>query len=276
MTPVVIIARKEFQRCVRNRWIVATTLLMLALSMSLALLGSAPMGTVATGRLSITIVSLSSLTIFLVPLIALMLSFDTVVGDTENGTLFLLLTYPVQRWQIIAGKFVGHTAVLSLATIIGYGTAGLAVGLMAEGTGIDAWTAFATMSGSSVLLGMAFLAIGCLISVLVKERGTAAGLAVAMWLIFVLLFDMGLLGLLVADKGATLKAGTVTALMMLNPADVYRMLNLTGSSEIAALSGMATVGKAGQVSQQLLAAILVAWSVIPLTLAMLVFRRREL
>ena len=42
------------------------------------------------------VVSLSSLTIFLVPLIALLLSHDAIVGEAERGTLLLLLSYPVR------------------------------------------------------------------------------------------------------------------------------------------------------------------------------------
>ncbi len=276
MTPVLIIADKEFRRAVRNRWIVATTLLMLGLSLSLSLLGSAPTGTVSADRLGITVVSLSSLSTFLVPLIALMLSFDAIVGEMEGGTLLLLLTYPVRRWHIIAGKFLGHTSVLAVATLLGYGTAGLAVGLFEDTTDFATWVSFGTMCASTVLLGMAFLAMGYVASTLVRERGTAAGLAVTVWLVFVLLFDMALLGLLVADQGATLTVDAVNALLMLNPADVYRMLNLTGSGEVAALAGLSGLSGSGTVSWQMLAVALLAWSAMPFGLAVLIFQRREL
>lgn len=276
MNALLIIAGNEFKCAVRNRWIAATTLLMLALSLSLSLLGSAPTGSVDADRLGITIVSLSSLSTFLIPLIALMLSYDAIVGEMENGTLLLLLTYPVRRWQIVAGKFMGHTAVLTVATLLGYGSAGLAVGLMESNADPETWLAFLSMCGSSVLLGMAFLALGYLVSVLVRERGTAAGLAVAVWLLFVLLFDMALLGALVADQGQTLKANTVTALLMFNPADIYRMLNLMGTPDIAALAGMAGVGETVALSVPVLAGTLLLWSAVPIGLAILVFKRREL
>ncbi len=276
MNAIAILTRKEIQRGIRNRWVVATTLLMLALSLSIAFLGSAPTGTIGAARLSVTVVSLSSLTIFLIPLIALMLSYDAVIGEVENGTMLLLLTYPVARWQVIAGKFLGHTAILAVATAIGYGAAGIAVGLAEGGTETAVWLSLATMTGSSVTLGAAFLALGYLISVIVRERGTAAGLAVAVWLLFVLLFDMGLLGVLVADKGATLKADAVNLLMMLNPADIYRLLNLTTSPDIAALSGMASLGGKGILPAGVLISALTAWIAVPLGLAALIFRRREI
>ena len=276
MRPVAVLAWKEIQRGIRNRWVVATTLLMLALSLSIAFLGSAPTGTLGADPLSVTVVSLSSLTIFLIPLIALMLAYDAIIGEVENGTMLLLLTYPVARWQVVVGKFLGHTVILAVATVIGYGAAGVAVGFTSDGTGPVAWVSLATMTVSSVVLGTVFLTLGYLVSVLVRERGTAAGLAVAVWLVFVLLFDMGLLGVLVADKGATLNAGTVSLVMMLNPADIYRMLNLTATPDIAALAGMASMtGKAVPTSAALVAA-LAAWVLLPLFLASAVFSRREI
>src|SRR3546814_17595274 len=64
------LAMQEIRAGLRNRWVVATTLLLAALSLSLALLGSAPTGVVKADPLAVVVVSLASLTIFLVPLIA--------------------------------------------------------------------------------------------------------------------------------------------------------------------------------------------------------------
>src|SRR3546814_13191470 len=88
------------------------------------MLGSTPTGTVGASPFGGVVVSLASLTIFLLPLLALLLSFDAVVGEAERGTLLLLLAYPVGRWQVVLGKFLGHASILALAPVIGYGAAG--------------------------------------------------------------------------------------------------------------------------------------------------------
>ena len=147
-------------------------------------------------------VSLSSLSIFLVPLIAMLLAYDAIVGEADRGTLALLLSYPVARWQVMAGKFAGHLVILALATGAGYGFAGLALQWL-HGGGLDAaaWRPFALLIGASVLLGASFLALGYLVSAAVRERATAAGIAVGVWLFFVVIYDMALLGALAADQG---------------------------------------------------------------------------
>jgi Cu-processing system permease protein len=68
-------------------------LLLAALALSLTFLGSAPTGNVGTSALDVVIVSLSSLTIFVIPLVALLISHDAIVGEMERGTMLLLLSY---------------------------------------------------------------------------------------------------------------------------------------------------------------------------------------
>ncbi|MDO5356307.1 MAG: ABC transporter permease [Conchiformibius sp.] len=274
MSPIMIIAEKEIRDALRNRWILAATLLLAALALCLGFLGSAPTGSVKVEPLTVTVVSLSSLSVFLIPLIAMLLSYDALIGEMERGTMALLLSYPVSRSQVLIGKFAGHCAVLALATGAGYGLAGVALQL-GYGGGAAAWKAFVLLIGASILLGAAFLSIGYLISAKAGERGTAAGLAVGVWLFFVLIFDMALLGVLVADSKHALSASVVEMILLFNPADVYRLLNLTGYENTAAYAGMA--GLSGQISlgMPLLLAAQAAWVAVPFAWAVRVFAKRQ-
>lgn len=276
MKTILIIAGKEIRDGLRNRWVLATTLLLAGLALSLTFLGAAPSGATGAQPLDVVIVSLSSLTIFLLPLIALLIAHDALVGEVERGTMLLLLSYPVGRSQVILGKFAGQVAVLGFATLVGYGAA--AAALLASGAEIDAtsWLAFAAMIGSSVLLGAAFVAIGQLISASSRDRGTAAGIAVGVWLVFVLIYDMGLLGLMVMDQGRTVTGPVLNALLLVNPTDTYRLFNLTGFANVSQFAGMAGLAGSAAMSPSLLLGALGAWALAPLALATLAFSRREL
>jgi Cu-processing system permease protein len=272
---IVIIARKEIQEGLRNRWVIAVTLLLASLALTLSFLGSAPTGNVGAGRLDIVIVSLASLTIFLVPLIALLLSHDAIVGELERGTLLLLLSYPVARSQIVFGKFLAHILILSFATLLGYGAAGLALVVAGTPTTADSWTAFGAMIGSSILLGSVFTAIGYLVSATVSQRSTAGGIALGVWLFFVIIYDMGLLGAIVSTKGVGFSAGLLSMLLMANPTDAYRLLNL-GSETAGSVSALSGLAAGSKLSPTVLMASLALWVAVPLSLAMLRFSRREL
>jgi Cu-processing system permease protein len=272
---IVIIARKEIQEGLRNRWVIAVTLLLASLALTLSFLGSAPTGNVGAGRLDIVIVSLASLTIFLVPLIALLLSHDAIVGELERGTLLLLLSYPVARSQIVFGKFLAHILILSFATLLGYGAAGLALVVAGTPTTADSWTAFGAMIGSSILLGSVFTAIGYLVSATVSQRSTAGGIALGVWLFFVIIYDMGLLGAIVSTKGVGFSPGLLSMLLMANPTDAYRLLNL-GSETAGSVSALSGLAAGSKLSPTVLMASLALWVAVPLSLAMLRFSRREL
>jgi Cu-processing system permease protein len=276
MRAIAIIAAREIRDSLRNRRVVGATGLMAALALTLTLLGSAPTGTVGVSSLSVTIVSLSSLTIFLVPLIALLIAHDAISGEVERGTMALLLAYPVTRPQVVGGKFVGHAIVLAVAAIVGYGAAALSLGLGGSEVEADAWTAFVMMVGSSILLGMVFVALGYLASAAVRDTRTAAGIAIALWLFFVLIYDMALLGALVADQGRTVTPALLNLLLLANPADVFRLINLTSGPEVSLYAGMAGMAQHAPASVPLLFAALAGWIVVPLIAASLLFMRREL
>ena len=276
MSPIWIITGKEVRDSLRNRWVLAATLLLAALALSLGFLGSSPTGSVKVDPLTVTVVSLSSLSIFLIPLIAMLLAYDAVIGEIERGTMALLLSYPVSRWQVLVGQFLGHLIILTLATTAGYGLAGMALQLAHGGLDFAAWQPFALLIVASVLLGAAFLAMGYLISAKVKERGTAAGIAIGVWLFFVVIFDMALLGILVADSKQAITAPMLETILLFNPADVYRLLNLTGYENTAMYAGMA--GLSGQLTlgMPVLVAAQLLWIALPFALAAWIFRKRQI
>ena len=275
MRAVVTLALEEFHESLRNRWALSVIILLATLAFSLALLGSAPMGETQVSALSITTVSLSSLSIYLIPLIALMLSFDTIVGERERGTLLLLLTYPVARWQVVLGKFIGHITVLAITIFVGYGSTGLYLLFGAADTGGD-WSLYVSMMCSSLLLGAVFVALGYLLSVLVNDRATAAGVAIGAWLFMVVLYDLLLLGLLLTENAQKLAPELLEVLVVLNPADTYRLFNLAGSEAAGLLAANSSIAQSTATSPAALLGVLLLWVVVPLAAAILIFQRREL
>ena len=272
MKAIFIIAGKEIRDGLRNRWIIGSILLLGTLALLLALLGSTPSGSVKASALSISIVNLASLSVYLLPLLGLLLAFDALVGEYERGTLLLLLTYPVQRWQIVLGKLVGHSFILALALLIGYGGAALLLAVLYGAQPADAW-AYLRLLGSSLLLGMVFLGLGYALSSLVRERATAVAGALGIWLGLVVLYDMALLGALIVDQGRWLEASWVQYLLVFNPTDAYRVFNLAATESIGQLTGLASKVSA---SEHVLLTVPTAWLVLSVTVAIWRLQSREL
>ncbi|MGS0727633.1 ABC transporter permease, partial [Shewanella sp. 0m-11] len=99
-SPVCVIAKKEIQDSLRNRWVLFISLIFLILSLSVTFAGSAVAGHLALPQLDALISSLSTISVFIIPLAAMLVSYDAFVGEDESGTLLLLLSYPITRLQI--------------------------------------------------------------------------------------------------------------------------------------------------------------------------------
>lgn len=259
----------EFRIALRNRWVAIATGLMVLFALVLAAAGAAPTGDIGADRLSVTVVSLTSLAVYLVPLLALLMSFDAVAGEVERGTLPLLLTYPVSRAGILAGKLLAHVLILAIAVTLGYGAAALAA-FWADPKAVAGLSALVRLIWTSVLLGATFLGLGYALSSLARRPSGAAGLAIGLWLALVVLYDLGLLALVVSG-GDGLAVQALPGLLLANPADAFRLFNLAAAAAVGAAGGMGAAAASIPLWQSALSVLL--WPLAALAAATLAFRK---
>lgn len=277
MNTVWVVTKKEFRDSVRNRWVIAVTLLFMLLALGLAYFGAAASGRVGFQSFDATVASLTTLAAFIIPLIGLLIAYDTVVGEFNSGTLLLLLSYPLTRIQVLVGKYLGQSAVMATATLLGFGVAvGVIQLLTPAARSPGAWGDMLGFVVSGSLLGASFVGMACLISVVTRDKSRAAGIALLVWFGLVIVFDLLLLAALVASGGNGFERLIYPYLLLLNPIDVFRLVNLMG---LGAGAGNETfVGMTGGHHYQPLAlyAVLVLWSLAPFAASLMVFRRQEL
>ena len=273
MKAVFAIALTEIRIGIRNSWVLLSAGILAVFSILLVLLGSAPSGVVDAHPLTVAVASLSTLAVYLIPLIALLLSFDAVAGEVDRGTLQLVLATPVARWQVLFGKFIGHTAVLTIAIVAGYGIAGILGYTFGGADGYEPLACLLSLVATSVLLCAVFVAVGYLASCFVRQTGTAAALAVGIWLATVVLYDMALLGGLLVSHDGIFARTIFPWLLLLNPADAFRVYNMAVVDGSLLQTGLGT-GASGlplEGSGVLLSPVL--WCFAALGLAALAFRR---
>ncbi len=110
-----------------------------------------------------------------------------IVGERERGSLGLLLALPITRFELMLGKYLGLALALTLSTFIGFGVVAVLLWQHMDANALFHYFGFIF---SSVLLGLAFLSIAVLISVIAGDRTRASGMAIATWFFFVLVFDL--------------------------------------------------------------------------------------
>lgn len=265
---VASVAAKEWRDRLRNRWVLVVALLFAAFALLIAYFGGAQSGAVGLRSTAATVASLTSLAIYLVPLIALLLGFDAIVGERERGVLDLLLSLPVTRAELLVGKYLGLAAALSLATLAGFGSALIPLAPAMDGASLAIYLRFV---GTALMLGLAFLSLAVLVSVIARDRSRATGAAVALWFGFVLIFDLTLLGALVASAGQHASTWAPYALLF-NPADVFRVINVFGADALRSSFGLGTLMAQGWNSPVTLYGALTAWIVAPMGVALWRFR----
>jgi ABC-2 type transport system permease protein len=123
--------------------------------------------------------------VFLVPIIAIALSFDAINGELNGRTMSRLLAQPIYRDALLLGKFLAglFTLALVLTTIwlliCGMGILRLGVPPGGEESARIIWFLLLTIAYGGV-----WLALGMLSSILFRQPATAAMACLATWLFF--------------------------------------------------------------------------------------------
>ncbi|MCP3674240.1 MAG: ABC transporter permease [Gammaproteobacteria bacterium] len=202
----------EFKERLRDRWVIIITILFTLLAIGIvnyAQQGSSDNSLVLAGASMITLATL------FVPLVALILGHDAIVGERERNSLRLILSLPVNRVEVLLCKYIARFMALTISILIGFG---LAI-YTAE---FEDNQALLTLLEPTICLGAAFLSLGVAISVFAKRQTTAISIVITLWFLLVFFFDLGLLGLLVITDGS-LSTQVTSSLILMNPAGLYRI-----------------------------------------------------
>lgn len=240
------LALHELVERLRDRWVAIVTVLFAALASAVSAYGlQASAQTDGGAAATLTGPSLVTLASLFVPLVALVLSHDAIVGERERNTLGLLLSLPVSRGQVVLAKLVGRGAALAIAVGLGMGCATL---IAAPGER----AVLLSLAGPTLLLGLSFLSIGLLLSTLTIRQTIAASMVVVVWFSLVFFYDLGLLALMVATDGAVPQP-VMAGLVVANPAGLYRVAMVEQLAGVNALADLGlTVSLPGSAARGLL------------------------
>jgi Cu-processing system permease protein len=215
---IAVIAREEYRTALESRWLFLFAALFAAIVLGLSFFGLAQSQEVGFQGFARVTLSLLNLVLFIVPLTGLVLGVTSITGSGDS--LSLLLAQPVTRGDVLAGKFLGTAAALTVAQALGFGGGGLVV---AWNAGSDQVPGFLALTALSFALGWLSLAAALLLAALWPDRLKAMSAALLLWLILVVAYDLLVLGATALLRGVPLQAVLFPALI-LNPVDLVRVL----------------------------------------------------
>jgi ABC-type transport system involved in multi-copper enzyme maturation permease subunit len=122
-----------------------------------------------------------------ISLLALLLTFDSVCGENEEGTLRLMLANAVPRDTILMGKWLGGYIALVVPFLLAVGIGFVLAALFTDLTlDAESWARAGTLMVLSLLYVSVFFTLGILISTFNHRSSTALMASLFIWVLIVL------------------------------------------------------------------------------------------
>ncbi len=272
LSTIWILAQKELRDALRNRWFLLYTIAFVVLSLAFSYLALASSGMVGFAGFGRTAASLINLVLLIIPLMALTIGAQSLSGEMERGTMGYLLAQPVGRLEVFLGKYLGLALSLLASLAMGFGISGLVMALSASGAADP--SAYVTLVLLAFLLSLAMLSVGFLISALTRKASVAVGIGLFLWLAFVFLGDLGMMGTSMALR---VPIPNLLLMSLANPSQVFKMaaiLNINATLDILGPAGIYALQRYGQSLLVIFLGVLALWAIVPAALAYLRFASR--
>lgn len=265
------LARQQFTLILRSKWLISFGLLFALLAIFISYFGnSGDSGYLGFNRMT---ASLLNLNLLLIPLISLLVGSLFLSGEKEDRGLMLMLTYPVQIYSVIIGKYLGLFVSLWSVVTFGYGAALLVM----YGAAVDvSLLVILKFYLFSLLLAAIFLAISMLVGLLAKTRFQALGTSLIVWAFMVLFYEFLIMGIsLIIEKQLVLSMLSFS--IFINPVELIRVwsiLSLDGAAIFGPSLYDLTIWASGWQGQLLFIVSSLLWLVVPLLASSFVLKRR--
>lgn len=247
-----------FYDILRTRFILAYTLFLLLSTIGLFQLDADS---------SKVILSLMNVALMVVPLVSVV--FTTIHFYNSYEFIELMLAQPINRKVIFLGEYFAVAMSLCFAFMIGVG-----IPMVIYGAGTQGFT----LLYSGIMLTLVFVSLAFLSAVLTRDKAKAIGVALLFWFYFSLIYDGIVLWIIYSFSDYPLEKVTL-ALVAFNPIDLARILILL-KLDISALMGYTGAFYkeffGSNVGLFFSTAMLSVWIVLPVGMALRIFKRKDL
>jgi len=185
---LVAVTRKEFLDSIRSYTLLGLIVLFVAFAVFLAAIQWIPdmMGSAGNTNTLALLNSMRQPSVYLVPLVGLMVGYKAVAGERTSGSIRLVLGLPNTRSEVFFGKVIGQTAVVSVAILVGYGAAALVALISYESFALVEFGLYTLLT---LLYALVCISIAVGFSAGTKSRKRALAGAVTVYSLILLFWD---------------------------------------------------------------------------------------
>lgn len=212
----------------------------------------------------------------LVPLTAVGITYERIVGSRADGSLKLVLGMPYRRRDVVLGAYVGRAVVTVLVTVVGFVTVLLAS--LAFGAGVPTGPRPAQALLLTAVLGVVFTGLSVTVSSATASTTRAAMLAFLVTVVMLFLWGAlvtGLVWLVNGFQAVGTEPAWATLLQAVNPANAFKALASTMVPTFEGVAGLVS-GESVYQTTAFPVAVMAAWGLLAPVLGYLRFQDADL
>ena len=273
------VIRKDFEDSIRSFSLLSTTALFVVFAAGLATIQWIPVMYQDSAVDASTLALLNSMrqpTVFMIPFIGFVLAYDTIIGERDSGSLRLLLGLPNSRRDVVFGKFVGRTGVITVSILAGYTVAGVVALTTYASFDVAVFVLYTLLT---VFYGAVYIAFATGFSAAMKSRQQAFVGAGALYSLFLIGWDVLLLLLQLVIYGQDIPEGGLPDwfkfIGLLNPSTAFMHAVRAVIPEYSAIT-FYPEGSAFYLEDWVGFVVLAAWAALPLALGYVRFERTDI
>jgi ABC-type transport system involved in multi-copper enzyme maturation permease subunit len=190
------IAKKEIYEHIRTKRLMITTIIFGIIVVLL----SYYLGAVDKPEPNVGVSMIISITSLFIPILAIILSYDMIVGERVRHSLILLLSKPVDRESVLLGKFFASLIIVSFIYIITMSVGfGIFFALLKKSFNIAGCYA---IIGIVILVSACCIALALFFSIITKTIATSVVLSIIMFIfVLPLISQIGVIYVMTKETG---------------------------------------------------------------------------
>jgi len=217
---ILTVAVREIKLGFRNFWTYSFLILLTIFTIAILLLHSSVATVQGYTDMTGTVINI---TLYLLPLITLLLGSFSVAVEKEDGQWRLLSTYPITVYAFLWGKWLGLTTIIMTMIFFSFGFAGLIMVIFGQAISIQTFIFFWLFS---TILAIVYLSIALLIGSVVKDRWQSLIGGITVWFITIVIWPLLMISILGNLPSYKLIQPTLQGLTLLNPAEFVRIFSI--------------------------------------------------
>ncbi|WNS73577.1 ABC transporter permease subunit [Bacillus sp. DTU_2020_1000418_1_SI_GHA_SEK_038] len=170
-----------------------------------------------------SIALLINLSLWLLPIICLILGANSIIGDKESGRLGLYKTYQISYWKYMLSKFLSLVVSMFVVMGVSYGLFGLIFSIIGKSFQASIFQVFLSVN---MLLIIVFSAASLFVGAISKTRMQGLSYALFFWCITVFIYEFVIMTVINWIPYA-FKLNSLFFFILLNPIESIRVWSIS-------------------------------------------------